>query len=208
VDEKAIRLYLKECGLQIQNNNYELFAAVILKGFFEKMNDCKCVIGFKLNPRFFHLYKKEPQEAFTADRVRMLLEKHRQEDDLVDISISPISSFHWDKNLAWIFQLKRFGYFQKEKTTKGLIEMLSKIQKKYVKNQAILVIFFDGHRGISVRAVHRYLRSIEFPFARVMSINTNKNKEGAWKFHIGEMWPTCGYNEYDPEEIIKGLATL
>lgn len=207
LDEKTIRLYIKEYGRKLDGKDYELAAAVILKGFFEKENNIKCAIGIKLNPRYYKLYQSNTKPLTLAE-AKNLIELHNDENDVVDVAISPINSLRGNKSAAWIFQLKRFGSFQTEKDTEGLIKFLTKIQKSYAKTNTILVIFFDGHKGISIIKAHEHIKKTDFPFSRVMFINTNKNDKNIWKINIGEMWPTCGYNEYDPYDLIENLSSL
>lgn len=207
LDEKTIRLYIKKYGRKLDGKDYELGAAVILKGFFEKENNFKCVIGVKLNPHYSKLYQNNIK-PLTLEEAKNLIEIHNDENDIVDIAISPINSFKGNKNTAWTFQLKRFGSFQTEKDTEGLIKFLTKIQKSYAKSKTILVIFFDGHEGINIRKTHEYIEKTGFPFSKIMFINTNKNKKNVWKIYIGEIWPNFGYNEYDPHDLVKDLSTL
>ncbi|MCK4781496.1 hypothetical protein KAS79_01030 [Candidatus Parcubacteria bacterium] len=207
LDDKTIRLYIKKYGKRLMGKDYELGAAIILKGFFEIENGFDCVVGIKLNPKYLKYYEKN-SKPLTVDEAKDLIEIHNEENDLVDVAISPVGSFYGKKNVAWIFQLKRFGHFQKEKDTKGLIHLLSKIQKKYTKSSAILVIFFDGHKGINLEKTARSIYITGFPFSKIMFINTNKNKDGVWKIHIGEIWPNYGYNEYNPRKLVKKMFLL
>ncbi len=205
VDEKTIRLYIGKHGRKLLGKDYELGAAVILKNFFEIESGSKCLIGVRLNPKHRQHYKERRPGSLTVGEVKDLIERHVLEDDLIDIAISPIESFHKNKNTAWIIQLKRFGHFQKEKSTKGLIQLLLKTKNKYPNNPAFLVIFFDGHKGIKLREVSNYINKTGFPFSKIMFINTTKNKEDAWKINIGEIWPNYGYNEYEPRDLVKVL---
>ncbi|MBI2111415.1 MAG: hypothetical protein HYT44_03420 [Nitrosarchaeum sp.] len=127
-----------------------------------------------------------------------------KEDDDVDVVFALESQLKTSKEISPIcIQLKRFGHYQYQKDTEAMIEFLNTIKLKYGPSHSALVIFFDGHKGINVEKVHKDINWLGFPFTRVMFINTTKNEAGVWKFHIGEFWPTWGYNEYNPDDLVK-----
>jgi len=84
-----------------------------------------------------------------------------------------------------------------------LLQFLIGLKKKYSKTNSSLVIFFDGHRGINLEAICRSIEIDDFPFQSILFIEVNKNKEDVWILRMGQIWPTYGYNEYDPIKAIK-----
>jgi len=202
MDEKTIRQYISLDDKKLLGKDYELGAAIILKGFFELENGFDCKIGLKLNPKYRLLYTGRTK-ASTVEEAKIFIEQHSLESDPVDVVISSTVESSQNHRIVWPIQLKRFGHFQKEKNTKGLIKFLSKIGDRYTKSSIILVVFFDEHIGFDPKGVFDHFESKDFPFARILFIDTNKNSEGVLKFHIGELWPTYSCNEYDIGDLLK-----
>jgi len=202
IDEKTIRQYISLHDRKLLGKDYELGVAIILKGFFELKKGFDCRIGLKLNPKYRELYIGRT-EVLTFEEAKIFIEKHSLESDPVDVGISPTVKSSQNIGIVWPIQLKRFGYFQKEKDTIGLIKFLSKIGDRYAKSSIILVVFFDEHIGFDQRIVCDYFRLKDFPFERILFIDTNQNSEGVWKFHIGELWPNYDLNEYDIGDLVK-----
>jgi len=205
--EKTLRRYIAQNERKLYGKEYEFGAAIILKNFYQLEKGLDCVIGFKINPKYRNLYVNRI-ESISDEEVKTLLEKHTLENDPVDIGISPSIKLANNRSIVWPFQLKRFGHYQNEKDTKGLIKFFSKIRDKYSKSSIVLAIFFDGHKGIDLEEVWNKIKLQDFPFKRIMFINTDKNPDGIWKFHIGELWPNYGYNEYDINDLVKTVVSL
>lgn len=132
VQEKTIRKYIKVYGRKLLGKEYELGAGVILKNFFEKEVGLNFKIGLKLKSKYSELYKNI-NEDINIHQLKEIIEKHVDQDNPADIAISPILNLPGFENLGWTFQLKRFGHFQIEKDTEGLIKYLRSIKKKYSK---------------------------------------------------------------------------
>lgn len=202
VDDKTLRKYASENFKDVNGKAYEISAAIILKWFFEKINQVECVIGFKIKQKYIDYYKNRYGEMTVSD-IKLLLETHKDEDSITDVVISPIDTFHKNKNSGWVIQLKRFGQFQKNKNTEGLIEFLDCATSKYTKSSAFLVILFDGHKGIDVEKVNAHFKTRDFPFSKILFININKECDDSWCIDIGEFFPNYGYNRYEFDELVN-----
>ncbi len=203
IDEKTLRKYIKIHGKKLLGRDYEIGAGIIMLKFFEVENCCKCLIGFKLNKKYGALYNLRTK-PLNLEEFKYFFENHIDENDPYDLVISPTDSIYKKNqkllNSAWRLQLKRFGHFQKEKTTEGLINVLDKICKKYAPSNGFLVFLFDGHKGINLHHVHEFLNTKNPPFTMILFINPTKTGiENKWVIKIGEMWPGFGHNEYDPK---------
>lgn len=198
-EAKLIKEYMKEKGGFLPRNNYELLTAIILRAFFKSINDIDYKIGFSLKDKYVSFYEKN-QDLVNFDSFKNFFEKHKNEDLDSDFLLIPRNPDE-KKFQPIVLQAKRFGHFQKDKSTESLITFLKKITKKYSKTETILVLFFDGHKGLDIQNIHNYLKSIDFPFSRLMFIQINKNEHDEWKMYIGEVFPSFGYNEYDPKEM-------
>lgn len=197
-DEKILREYIGEFDPNLSSKGYEIGAGIIMKRFFELENKCECALGIKLQSKYSEFYKGRDPKLFTVEEFQQFIKKYSDQDDPFDVVVSPLPSFRGNLNSAWRLQFKRFGYFQKDKTTEGLINLLAKIVTKYAKAKGFLVLLFDGHKGLKIKDVHMYLKSVDFPFSRVLFINPQK-KEGDWIISIGELWPGYGYNDYNAD---------
>ncbi len=198
LDDKIVREYIKRFGKKLLGKDYELGAGLMMKVFFEIENKCECLLGIKIQTKYITYYQNRASGPFNIEEARILIEEHKDEDDPFDLSVSPLLSFRGNKNSAWRLQMKRFGHFQEDKTTSGLIDALSEIKTKYATTEGFLVFLFDGHKGISLKTAHEYLKNHGSPFSRILFINPTKKNDESWVIQIGEIWPGHGHNEYDP----------
>ncbi len=201
VEQKIIWQYINKYGDKLLGRDNELLAASILKSFFEKRHRTKCMIGFKLDEKYCNIYSKKTK-PLTLEEMKELFEHHSDENGPVDFSISPIASVRNRKHSAWVFQLKRFGHFQKEKGPEGLIKLIEGVRDKYAKCGVSLVILLDGHKGTIGADTLKNVDMTNFPFQEIMFIRGDKNDDGIFMMQVGHLWPVFGYNEYDARELI------
>jgi hypothetical protein len=173
--------------------------------FFEEKFKVKNLIGFKAKTNKF---TKSKEKFLNLKDFELFLANHIDSDSEIDFIISPIKTYKKQLNRisGWAFQLKRFGYFQDKKDTDGLIEFLEGMKRKYSKNDSNLVIFFDGHKGISLKKICHSEKLKDFPFASIMVINMNIRTAKKGSVDIGHLWPIYGYNRYDAIEALKNMT--
>lgn len=205
IEDKILRDYMKTFSLQnlLIGTGYEILCALLIKLLFEEIFKVSCLIGFKIKPKYIdkHISPK------TVEEFDIFLRKFADNDSLFDFVVGIISSFNEKRKkiAGWSFQIKRFGKYQSEKDTTGLINFLKDLKNKYPQNSSSLVIFFDGHKGINPKVVCESEELKNFPFNSIFMIEVNKTNTGdkQWVLHMGNLWPIYGYNEYDPVEAIK-----
>lgn len=194
---EMLKKYIKFLNKGLLGTDYELMTAIIMRSFFKTITKSEYKIGFRLKDSYVSFYQGN-QEFVNFETFKRFYENHKEENIDSDFALLPRN-----KSLSpIILQAKRFGKFQKDNKTEGFIDFLKKIEKKYSKTNTTLIIFFDGHKGLNIFDAHQYLKSIEFPFRNVMFINGDKNDNGDWKLYIGEIYPSFGYNEYEPTDMI------
>ena len=204
VEESVLRQYIKDT-FKLKDldtgSNYELVCALLIKILFEEIHGVKCLIGFETRELNSEI-KYKPMDTKTC---RSFFEKGVNKNTPVDFCISPILSYNEKRNkiFAWTFQAKRFGEFQNEKNTNGLINYLAKIKNRYSKIKSALVIFFDGHKFIDLKKVCKDEKLKDFPFETIFFIDINKDNNNYWHLNMGQLWPVCGYNAYDAVKAIK-----
>lgn len=205
IDDTVLRKYIKEhFSLKdlYTGSNYEIVCALLMKSLFENIYHSSCLIGFKCKTS----YDYKNHVAITNSQLcRNFFKVIADKDTPIDFCISPIESFDKNRNkiFGWTFQAKRFGHFQNEKDTEGLIKYLCKIKRSYSKSDSALVIFFDGSEKISPKKISIDERLNDFPFEKVFFIHINNNSNGFWYVKLGQLWPISGCNVYKAIEAIK-----
>jgi hypothetical protein len=200
-EKELISEYINEYGQRLLGNDYEFMTAFILRGFFKIVTNIDYKIGFRLKDKFVQYYEHNTN-LVNLESFKTFIENHKDENIDSDFALLPFDNQN-NIQIPIIIQAKRFGHFQKDKSSESLIELLKKVKNRYTNTDTILAIFFDGHRGINIRQAHNYLIEIGFPFKLVLFIQTNKDDNDEWKMYIGEIYPNFGYNEYDPYEIME-----
>lgn len=205
IEDSVLRQYIKD-NFVIENfsigSDYELVCALLMKILFEELHNTPCLIGFKTKKT----YGLPIHAPITDHKIcKNFLERYLDKDTPVDFCVSPVLSFNQKRNkiFAWTFQAKRFGKFQDAKDTNGLIDYLIKIKNKYARTNSILVIFFDGHKGLNLRAVCNDERLKDFPFEAIFFIEINEDKDAYWRVNMGQLWPVYGYNAYDATKAVR-----
>ncbi len=203
LDNQTVREYIDKCGNKMLGKEYELGAGIFMTRFFEIENKETCVLGIKIQDRYRNYYRDRKAGALSFEEAKVLIEKHKDEDDPFDMAVAPVSGFKGTKNSAWRLQFKRFGHYQQNKTTSGLIDTLSKIKASYSPTSGFLTFLFDGHKGLDLESVHEHLVIHGCPFSKVLFINPAKEDDDEWVIKIGEIWPGYGHNNYDPNLFKK-----
>ncbi len=205
IEDVVLRKYMRETfkkeSLMI-GTNYEIVCSLLIKSLFEELSGSPCMVGFRVKQSYVNEFHGP---TLTTEQCVIFFNKIVEENSETDFCVAPIQSYNTERNEihSWTFQLKRFGNFQDEKDTQGLIKYLENIKSRYAKNGSALVIFFDGHRGIDLKSVCNNARLKDFPFKTIFIINVNKDDDNSWYVDMGQIWPIYGYNKYDAVHAIK-----
>lgn len=204
--DDLLRRYIKKDASMrtINGSKYEILCGLLIKIFFEKLHNVDCLLGFKVKQKYLGTL---PMPTDNLEDCITFFNKNIDNDSQIDFLVSPVKSFNKKLNRidGWAFQLKRFGQFQTEKNTDGLLKFFESLKSKYQKNKANLVIFFDGHKGINLEKICKSeVLKEDFPFDSIFFIEFNHRIEDKkFVLRIGFLWPIYGYNEYDPAKAVK-----
>ncbi|MDD2625775.1 MAG: hypothetical protein PHR55_03355 [Bacilli bacterium] len=196
-DEKGIRSFIKEYGKGPNSKDYELVVAVVLKRFCELQFGEEHCIAFKIKDKYVDRRKGDLaiEELFT------ILRKQIDEDDPMDVGIVRGNVKNAEKK-GMSFQLKRFGKDPKKDDTEALSNFINvEIPRKYQKTETSLLIILETKKQLDFDFIKKSLIVKNYPFNKIMFIWMSSEK-----VYIGEIWPQCGMNEYDSNDLIRDIV--
>lgn len=202
--DQAMSIYLSKHTSDWRHGRaYEVFCSLLIKLYFEKQFNTKCLTGFKIKS---NLAKDFSLTANNVEDLEEFQKIYADTDTDIDFSVFPINTYNEkiNRNKAWGFQLKRFGHFHAKQDTGGLIDYLKDIKKKYSKSLTNLVLFLDGNERISLNKICNHEDLKDFPFHTIMYVSiypaSDKNPVG---IEMGYMWPIFGHNVFDAKDALK-----
>lgn len=183
-NEELIIDFLTQIDNVQSTDAVEMLGALAMIKFCERQWGEKCRIGFKIKNKYSHQLGK--RKDITVDEFINTVKIQFEKDTPIDFSIAipPNSKSKWARGMN--FQMKRFGKSKKENTTEDLVKKIEELSI-YGETSCIL-LFLAESCNLNLLVVSEKLKGREFPFEKIMLINT----EGGQFIEFHGLWSKLG----------------